>query len=401
MQQQCSGDRSRRSNTQRSNLRWRIDRRRLLSRRFLRSSRRYCSRIQVLLARSVKPRKASDEMVETSRLSCVALSMASFEECSTDRRRPTSNFQAPVVVLDLSAVYASEALGAVIVCASAALEATSARGRCHPAHDPCYRRGLGGIGQHRRLQFLRFPGNSHGRMVLPTSRWYIAFPISHPLAVPGRWPVALRKACSRTVRRWFVMHKHGPEMERHGDWGRGLGESEARLLPRLRRPIALWKVARRSYLVEHRLARNERVADRHRHQARRLIRDGANSADRRGDWALDRRPLGRKGRPSRWGFIPLGKRTRSAHELADGLTPTPFRERLKSIRHRSVSLWRRVGPRTRESGGQDSRRGRRGARRSVRSGQADHCIDGDGTRLQLLQEGQVEVIHLVVELVEL
>jgi hypothetical protein len=38
----------------------------------------------------------------------------------------------------------------------------------------------------------------------------------------------------------------------------GLTETEARLVPQLRRGTALWKVGQRSFLVEHRLATGER-----------------------------------------------------------------------------------------------------------------------------------------------
>jgi len=39
----------------------------------------------------------------------------------------------------------------------------------------------------------------------------------------------------------------------------GLGEAESRLLPRLGRGVALWRVAGRSFLVEHRIAPGERA----------------------------------------------------------------------------------------------------------------------------------------------
>jgi hypothetical protein len=162
----------------------------------------------------------------------------------------------PLVVLDLSALYASPALGILMTCATAWLQAALADGdRVH-------------------------------RLVVVDEAWAIL----HSLAI-ARWLQAgFKLSRAFGVANVAVVHRlsdlraagaQGSERQRLAEGlladaetrivfgqppsevalGRdllGLTSTEADLLPQLPRGVALWKVGRRSFLVEHRLAASER-----------------------------------------------------------------------------------------------------------------------------------------------
>jgi hypothetical protein len=109
---------------------------------------------------------------------------------------------APVVVLDLSAVYSSSALGILMTCATAWLHAALRSGDAV-----------------RRIVVVGLLADVETRVVY------------------GQPPSEVEGARDLL----------------------GLSEAEADLLPRLPRGVALWKVGLRTFLVEHRLGRAERA----------------------------------------------------------------------------------------------------------------------------------------------
>jgi hypothetical protein len=167
------------------------------------------------------------------------------------------DLHAPVVVLDLSALYGSPALGVLMTCATAWLQAA-----------------LGAADGIKRL-------------VVVDEAWAIL----HNLGI-ARWMQAGFKL-SRTfgVANVAVVHRlsdlraagtAGSEQQRLAEgllsdsetrvvFGQppsevdaaadllGLTSTEAELLAQLPRGVALWKVGRRSFLVEHRVGREERA----------------------------------------------------------------------------------------------------------------------------------------------
>ena len=169
---------------------------------------------------------------------------------------PGVDLAAPVVVLDLSDLYSSPALGVLMTCATAWLHAA-----------------------------LTEAGGVH-RLVVVDEAWAIL----HSVAI-ARWLRAgFKLSRALGVANVAVVHRlsdltgagaEGSEQQRLAEGlladaetrvvfgqppsevsaGRellGLTSTEADLLPRLPRGVALWKVGRRSFLVQHRLAGSER-----------------------------------------------------------------------------------------------------------------------------------------------
>jgi hypothetical protein len=168
---------------------------------------------------------------------------------------PGIDLRSRMVVLDLSAVYNSPALGVLMICATAWLQAE-----------------------------LRRPGAAR-RLVVVDEAWAI---LSN-LAI-GRWlQAAFKLSRAFGVANIAVVHRLSDlraagadgsaeqllaqgllaDAETRVVFGQppsevevatgllGLTSTEAELLPRLPRGLALWKVGERSFLVEHRLGRRE------------------------------------------------------------------------------------------------------------------------------------------------
>ena len=166
------------------------------------------------------------------------------------------DLDAPLVVLDLSALYSSPALGVLMTCATAWLQAA-----------------LGA-------------GDGVKRLVVVDEAWAIL----HNLGI-ARWMQACFKLSRALgVANVAVVHRlsdlraaggAGSEQQRLAEglladsetrvvFGQppseidaaaellGLTSTEAELLPQLPRGVALWKVGLRSFLVEHRIGRDER-----------------------------------------------------------------------------------------------------------------------------------------------
>jgi type IV secretory pathway VirB4 component len=174
----------------------------------------------------------------------------------------------PLVVLDLSAVYASAALGILMTCAAAWF------------HAALSRPGGGG-------RILVVDEAWAVLASLPIARWLRAswklarahgvanVAVLHRLSdlsaagVAGSEQVGAAQGLLSDSETRVVYAQPPGELERCADL-LALSATEAGLLPRLGRGVALWKVAHRSFLVEHRLARAERqLVDTDAHMAGR------------------------------------------------------------------------------------------------------------------------------------
>jgi hypothetical protein len=173
---------------------------------------------------------------------------------------PTSagiDLDGPLVVLDLSALYASPALGILMTCATAWLQAVL-------AERP---------GVHRLVvvdEAWAILGN------LAIARWLqAAFKLSRALGVAnvavlhrlsdlraagedGSQQQRLASGLVADTETRVVFGQSPSETEDAASL-LGLTETEAELLPRLPRGMALWRVGSRSFLVEHRLSGQERA----------------------------------------------------------------------------------------------------------------------------------------------
>ncbi len=169
---------------------------------------------------------------------------------------PGLRLDAPLVVLDLSAVYHSGALGILMTCATAWLQA-----------------GLGGVGA------------TGGVVVVVDEAWAILANLSVARWLQSSWKLSRARGVSNVA----VLHRLS-DLETSGAVGSeqvglarglladsetrvvyaqppseveraapllGLSSTEAELVPHLRRGVALWKVGTRSFLVQHRLSSHE------------------------------------------------------------------------------------------------------------------------------------------------
>jgi hypothetical protein len=179
---------------------------------------------------------------------------------------PGLDLSAPLVVLDLSALYTSTALGVLMACATAWLQAALARTAA----------GVGGTGPPGRGQFFLVVDEAWAILSnLGVARWLQsswklsrAFGVSN-LAVLHRVSdlrsvgasdseqVALAQGLLADSETRVVYAQSPGELEAAAEL-LSLSATEADLLPQLRRGIALWKVGQRSFLVQHRLSATER-----------------------------------------------------------------------------------------------------------------------------------------------
>jgi hypothetical protein len=170
---------------------------------------------------------------------------------------PGIDLGAPLVVLDLSALYASAALGILMTCATAWLQA------------------------------ILTAGDNVRRLVVVDEAWAVL----HDLAIAKWMQSAYKLSRAFGVANVAVVHRlsdlraaggAGSQLQQLAEglladaetrviFGQphseiagsadllGLSSTEAELLPQLRRGVALWKVGQRSFLIEHRVGRHERV----------------------------------------------------------------------------------------------------------------------------------------------
>ena len=179
------------------------------------------------------------------------------------RRRddPGLDLSAPLVVLDLSALYSSSALGVLMACATAWLQAhlartTAGNGRGQQTFvviDEAWAL-LSNLGVARWLQSSWKLSRAFG-----VSNVAVLHRVSdlRSVGASDSEQVALAQgllADSETR----VVYAQSPGELAEAAALLCLSATETELLPQLRRGVALWKVGQRSFLVQHRLSPMER-----------------------------------------------------------------------------------------------------------------------------------------------
>ena len=233
---------------------------------------------------------------------------------------PGLDLDAPLVVLNLRAVLNTHttALGILMTCATAWLQAHDRGGdrRAQREADRRRRRGLADPLQprHRRVaaavvQALARPRHAERRRHAPALR-------------PAR---RRRRGQSREVRlaeglladaETKVVYAQPPDQLAQARELLGLTDTEAELLPHLRRGWALWKVGQRSFLVQHRLSPLEReIVDT---DARMAVRSGGMN-ERHGTAPRFPRRLGAEPHPLETVALVDSRRAGRCSERSSGL----------------------------------------------------------------------------------
>ena len=169
---------------------------------------------------------------------------------------------APLVVLDLSALYSSAALGVLMACATAWLQAaltrTAAAGQqTFLVVDEAWAI-LSNLGVARWLQSSWKLSRAFG-----VSNVAVLHRVSdlRSVGASDSEQVALAQGLLADSETRVVYAQSPGELEVAGEL-LSLSATETELLPQLRRGVALWKVGQRSFLVQHRLSAAERaIAD--------------------------------------------------------------------------------------------------------------------------------------------
>jgi len=175
---------------------------------------------------------------------------------------PGLDLSAPLVVLDLSALYSSAALGVLMACATAWLQAALARtaaadrsdrGRFFLVVDEAWAI-LSNLGVARWLQSSWKLSRAFG-----VSNVAVLHRVSdlRSVGASDSEQVALAQGLLADSETRVVYAQSPGELEAAADL-LALSATETELLPQLRRGVALWKVGRRSFLVQHRLSVAER-----------------------------------------------------------------------------------------------------------------------------------------------
>ena len=169
---------------------------------------------------------------------------------------PGLHLDGPLVVLDLSAVYHSPALGVLMACAAAWLQSavrTRHRNRIIVVVDEAWAI-LSNLGVARWLQTSWKLSRAHG-----VANMAVLHRLSdlRSVGMAGSEQVNLAEGLLADSETRVVYAQSPGEVERTGEL-LGLTDTECELVTQLRRGTALWKVGRRSFLVEHRLASGER-----------------------------------------------------------------------------------------------------------------------------------------------
>ena len=166
---------------------------------------------------------------------------------------------APLVVLDLSALYSSAALGVLMACATAWLQAALTR--------------TAGAGQQTFLvvdeAWAILSNLGVARWLQSSWKLSRAFGVSNvavlhrvsdlrSVGASDSEQVALAQGLLADSETRVVYAQSPGELEAAGEL-LSLSATETELLPQLRRGVALWKVGQRSFLVQHRLSAAERL----------------------------------------------------------------------------------------------------------------------------------------------
>jgi hypothetical protein len=168
---------------------------------------------------------------------------------------PGLRLDGPLVVLDLSAVYHSSALGVLMACATAWLQSSvraQHRNRIIVVVDEAWAI-LSNLGVARWLQ-----SSWKLSRALGVANMAVLHRLSdlRSVGTDGSEQVTLAQGLLADSETRVVYAQSPGEVARTGEL-LGLTETEADLVTQLRRGMALWKVGRRSFLVEHRLAAGE------------------------------------------------------------------------------------------------------------------------------------------------
>jgi hypothetical protein len=179
---------------------------------------------------------------------------------------PGLDLSAPLVVLDLSALYSSAALGVLMACATAWLQAALARTAA----------AVGTVSPGRGRYFLVVDEAWAILSNLGVARWLQsswklsrAFGVSNvavlhrvsdlrSVGASDSEQVALAQGLLADSETRVVYAQSPGELEAASEL-LALSATESDLLPQLRRGVALWKVGQRSFLVQHRLSATERA----------------------------------------------------------------------------------------------------------------------------------------------
>jgi hypothetical protein len=174
---------------------------------------------------------------------------------------PGLDLSAPLVVLDLSALYSSAALGVLMACATAWLQAALARtargprsgGQVFLVVDEAWAI-LSNLGVARWLQSSWKLSRAFG-----VSNVAVLHRVSdlHSVGASDSEQVALAQGLLADSETRVVYAQAPGELDAAAEL-LSLSSTEAGLLPQLRRGVALWKVGQRSFLVQHRLSAMER-----------------------------------------------------------------------------------------------------------------------------------------------
>ena len=178
---------------------------------------------------------------------------------------PGLDLSAPLVVLDLSALYSSAALGVLMACATAWLQAALSRTAVTDGAAPTGRGQfflvvdeawaiLSNLGVARWLQSSWKLSRAFG-----VSNVAVLHRVSdlRSVGASDSEQVALAQGLLSDSETRVVYAQSPGELDAATEL-LSLSHTEADLLPQLRRGIALWKVGQRSFLVQHRLSALER-----------------------------------------------------------------------------------------------------------------------------------------------
>jgi hypothetical protein len=187
---------------------------------------------------------------------------------------PGLDLAAPLVVLDLSALYTSAALGVLMACATAWLQAALARTAVAGAADAA-EGATGEAGTGRGRFFLVVDEAWAILSNLGVARWLQsswklsrAFGVSNvavlhrvsdlrSVGASDSEQVALAQGLLSDSETRVVYAQSPGELDAAAEL-LSLSATERELLPQLRRGVGLWKVGQRSFLVQHRLSALER-----------------------------------------------------------------------------------------------------------------------------------------------
>jgi type IV secretory pathway VirB4 component len=172
-----------------------------------------------------------------------------------DHTSPSIDLDGPLVVLDLSAVYDSDALGILMTCAAAWLQGLLARDaskRTIFVLDEAWAI-LANLGIAKWLQASFKLSRARGLQNIAVMHRFSDLAASG--SAGSQQERVARGLLSDTETKVVYAQPHG-EVSATKEL-LGLTETEASLLPQLERGVALWKVGERSFLVWHRLGRLE------------------------------------------------------------------------------------------------------------------------------------------------